>query len=488
MSSGFCISYEVRDSPGRGNGIFAKSNIPANTLIWKFSPGLNVRLFHDEREVRTHLETLSDEERYFWLSHVYVFDGKVNEILDDGKMWNHSERPNCGSGYNGDWDSTYSLRDIEAGEELLDDYGAYEYPFWFLKLCEEFNVPQDFFTIKCIQTSTTLPATVFTVQSKQVKKAGFHIQYEIKESSPELGMGLFAKQFIPRGALIWKYVRGVNVLSYPNYDAAKRRLNELSPEKQQFWISHVYMFDGNVNEILDDACMWNHSETPNTGYGSYCNKNPITFTSNSITVDVEDDEIDWNSSYAIRDIYAGEELLDDYGIYEYPEWFLKLTKEYNVPQDFIVMKPHITKPGFHVPYEIRESPGKGLGLFASDFIPKGSLIWKYVANLNVKEFNNENDINAALEHLPNQEKRLDWLSHAYGYDGKVIEILDDALLWNHDNQPNCGESVKGDSCSTYALRDIEAGEELLEDYRKYDWPEYFVRILEYYKIDRSFLL
>lgn len=33
-----------------------------------------------------------------------------------------------------------------------------------------------------------------------------------------------------------------------------------------------------------------------------------------------------------------KELLDDYGLYDYPEWFLKLYEEYKVPYDFITMK------------------------------------------------------------------------------------------------------------------------------------------------------
>ena len=55
--------------------------------------------------------------------HVFLVDGKVNEILDDGCMWNHSEDPNTYSGFQGDWDSSYARRDIQIGEELLDDYG-----------------------------------------------------------------------------------------------------------------------------------------------------------------------------------------------------------------------------------------------------------------------------------------------------------------------------------------------------------------------------
>ena len=453
--SGFCVEYEIRESPGKGLGLFAKNHIPANTMIWKFIPGGNVRIFRGEAEVLSHLSTLDDSEKYDWLSHVYVFDGCVNEILDDGKMWNHSEVPNCASGYCGDWDSTYALRDISPGEELLDDYGAYEYPDWFLRICSEHRIPQDFFTIK----STASKSNAFANESP-----GFHIDYEVKESGPEMGLGIFTKQFIPKGTLIWKYVRGRNVLSYKGYEEAKRRLEQLSPEEQSFWMSHVYMFDGYLNEIQDDALRWNHSEYPNTGYGT---------------------EGDWQSSYAIRDILPGEELLDDYGIYEYPEWFTRLYNEYHVPHDFISVKDS-KKPGFHIDYEVRVSPGKGLGLFAKQFIPKDSLIWKISPNHNAHIYTSREEVVRHVNEMSSVEDTRQWLSRLYGGNYNAVEILDDARLWNHSDEPNCGGGLLGDTQSTYALRDIETGEELTENYGCFEWPLWLLDLLDEYGVKREY--
>ena len=44
--------------------------------------------------------------------------------------------------------------------------------------------------------------------------------------------------------------------------------------------------------------------------------------------------------------------MDDYGCYEYPDWYVELAEEFSVRLDFIVRKD-ATKPGFHVTYEIR---------------------------------------------------------------------------------------------------------------------------------------
>jgi len=82
------------------------------------------------------------------MGHVYMFDGLVNEILDDGCYWNHSDTPNTGAGV-GEYEvSSAALRDIAAGEELLDDYGTYEYPAWLMEIFDRWQIPQDYFDIK----------------------------------------------------------------------------------------------------------------------------------------------------------------------------------------------------------------------------------------------------------------------------------------------------------------------------------------------------
>lgn len=132
VAPGFHIPYEVKDT-AYGKGLFATIDIPAGTLLWKCTmgkngePGINVYSFKNEEEARARLAQLTPADAAYWMDHVYMFEGKLNEILDDGKLWNHSEAPNTGlapsSGPEYDWESTYSIRDIKAGEELLDDYG-----------------------------------------------------------------------------------------------------------------------------------------------------------------------------------------------------------------------------------------------------------------------------------------------------------------------------------------------------------------------------
>lgn len=151
MSAGFQIRYSIREStvPGIGQGVFTEEFIQQGKLIWKYGRGINVRVYLDAKEVRARLLELGESEQRFFMSHVYLVGGVLNEILDDARMWNHSDSPNTGYGPVGsDFFSSYASRDILAGEELFDDYGRYEYPSYFVDLAREYSVPLGFFTVK----------------------------------------------------------------------------------------------------------------------------------------------------------------------------------------------------------------------------------------------------------------------------------------------------------------------------------------------------
>jgi SET domain-containing protein len=58
-------------------------------------------------------------------------------------------------------------------------------------------------------------------------------------------------------------------------------------------------------------------------------------------------------------------------------------------------------------------------------------------------------------------------------------IKDDGKYMNHSTEPNCGTDMStGD---TYAIRDIEPGEQLFEDYAKFEHPPFLFPLLEKYK-------
>lgn len=86
-TQGFQVPYEVRESK-YGRGVFALTDIPAGTLIWKRG-ATNVRCYHTWSDVEQRLSELPDEAaKRFFAVHVYC-DPMMIEILDDGGIWNH---------------------------------------------------------------------------------------------------------------------------------------------------------------------------------------------------------------------------------------------------------------------------------------------------------------------------------------------------------------------------------------------------------------
>ena len=123
--------------------------------------------------------------------------------------------------------------------------------------------------------------------------------------------------------------------------------------------------------------------------------------------------------------------------------------------------------GFVVPYEVRESGIAGRGIFATRAIARGALIWRYDVGTSVLE-HDEPSLRRRLKGRPKADV-IDLLEHIYVWDGLAIEIVDDAKIWNHAASPNTGNhpdeaAGEGDGKSSYALRDIESGEELTDDY------------------------
>lgn len=102
------------------------------------------------------------------------------------------------------------------------------------------------------------------------------------------GLGLFAKEFIPSGTIIWEFGPGFD-LEIP--DSA---VELLSPPAQQQLRHYAEYFAEQRLFVLsgDDDRFTNHSDTPNTRQENTGTTYPIVF--------------------AARDISAGEEITCDY--------------------------------------------------------------------------------------------------------------------------------------------------------------------------------
>lgn len=118
------IQSKLKQSSIHGLGVFADENIKKGTIIWRFTPGFDLKFTKEQilsfpDKLQIYLYT------YSWLSKksaLYCF------ASDNGKHFNHSDKPNTRSCYKDDEEEAIviALRDIKKGEELFDDYNSFE--------------------------------------------------------------------------------------------------------------------------------------------------------------------------------------------------------------------------------------------------------------------------------------------------------------------------------------------------------------------------
>lgn len=110
-----------------------------------------------------------------------------------------------------------------------------------------------------------------------------------------------------------------------------------------------------------------------------------------------------------------------------------------------------------VPTEIRPSPIHGIGLFAKEFIAKGTIVWRFDSRID-RIYSEEE-----LSHLPPlAQEHMDHFAFYYKAAGLWIACGDNGRFVNHSDTPNL---VSGDGFDqTRAARDIQPGEELTDDY------------------------
>lgn len=115
----------------------------------------------------------------------------------------------------------------------------------------------------------------------------------------------------------------------------------------------------------------------------------------------------------------------------------------------------------------RLGPSKihGIGLFADQFIPKGTTTWMYAPGFDLRIEPDE------LLKLSESARQIFW-QYAYvdKFNGHYILCFDDERFINHSEEPNVVQkrSKKYEEGLEIASRDIQAGEELLVNYYDFD--------------------
>jgi SET domain-containing protein len=115
---------------------------------------------------------------------------------------------------------------------------------------------------------------------------------------------------------------------------------------------------------------------------------------------------------------------------------------------------------------VKQSSIHGRGLFADQFIKRGTVIWRFNEKTGDRYFDKRHFLLMPKEqrrHL----KRYCYLSRQHG---RFVWSNDDSIYMNHSPEPNTDDvDMNGESeGATVANRDINIGEELLCDYRKFD--------------------
>jgi SET domain-containing protein len=111
--------------------------------------------------------------------------------------------------------------------------------------------------------------------------------------------------------------------------------------------------------------------------------------------------------------------------------------------------------------KIATNPKMGLGLFAKEFIEKGSIVWEYIEGVDIKICQDK------FEKLNEAQKeyfyKYAWLEE----DGCYYSSCDLTNFINHSYNPN----LKVIDNIVIAIQDIQTGEEMFENYQEFD-PEF----------------
>lgn len=123
---------EVRASATHGQGIFAKTLIVSGTIWWSVHPSDLVHI--SQANFKTLTASVQSPEIKAFLDTILHYSYYVKEydallfIPDDGRYVNHSFEPNSKTVT--DRLSSIALCDIQAGEEIFEDYTHYDKCPW----------------------------------------------------------------------------------------------------------------------------------------------------------------------------------------------------------------------------------------------------------------------------------------------------------------------------------------------------------------------
>jgi hypothetical protein len=170
------------------------------------------------------------------------------------------------------------------------------------------------------------------------RENGFRFLYSV-EKTEDKGLGVFAREAIKKGSIVWRHIPGLYVVD--DERSFKAKIEKMSPADVVYELTHVFGledFPGCLILALDDGVLINHS------------RNPTLVTNNaapaSTSIDVNSRRYlhkvtealidDRHSLVATRDIEIGEEFTNDYSTEDdCPPYYDVLYEQYGVCEDFL---------------------------------------------------------------------------------------------------------------------------------------------------------
>ena len=106
---------------------------------------------------------------------------------------------------------------------------------------------------------------------------------------------------------------------------------------------------------------------------------------------------------------------------------------------------------------VATDPRMGLGLFATEFIPKDSVVWEFVQGVDIEITIDE--VKQMSEAQQEYFEKYGWIDEGYYYSS-----CDLTNFINHSYDPNLDNTTD----VTIALKDIQPGEEFFTNYAEFD--------------------
>jgi len=116
-----------------------------------------------------------------------------------------------------------------------------------------------------------------------------------------------------------------------------------------------------------------------------------------------------------------------------------------------------------IPTYVAKSPIHGLGVFAAEDIPKGTIMWVY--NQHIDTVIRKDEMGEAPDHVKEYLDKYAWTDN----DGHWCIGVDNDKFINHSDTPNTGYVQT--SMVFLALRDIAKDEEITEDYATFSYSQ-----------------